>query len=66
MKIENPGFNYDEHGKKYSNYRQTDPRIERYVFDALGTAKTVLNVGAGADPMNHQIVMLLQLNPQVL
>lgn len=48
MEIENPSFNYDEHGKKYSSYRQTDPRIAQFVMDALGKAETVLNVGAGA------------------
>lgn len=48
MKIENPGFDYDQLGQKYSGYRQTDPRIAKYVHEALGTAKTVLNVGAGA------------------
>ncbi|MFD2043833.1 class I SAM-dependent methyltransferase [Ornithinibacillus salinisoli] len=59
MKIESPGFNYDEHGKKYSNYRQTDPRIEKYISEALGTAKTVLNVGAGAgsyEPTDRYVV----------
>lgn len=48
MEIKNPAFNYDEHGQKYSGYRRTDPRIAEYVHVALGSAKTVLNVGAGA------------------
>jgi SAM-dependent methyltransferase len=59
MKIESPGFNYDEHGEKYSNFRQTDPRIEKYVIEALGTAKTVLNVGAGSgsyEPVDRYVV----------
>jgi len=35
-------------GKTYSQYRQPDPRIAQRVWDALGDALTVLNVGAGA------------------
>ena len=48
MRIENPAFNYDKLGQKYSGHRQTDPRIAEYVNNALSNAKTVLNVGAGA------------------
>jgi SAM-dependent methyltransferase len=32
----------------YSTYRQADPRIERAIWDSLGNAATILNVGAGA------------------
>jgi SAM-dependent methyltransferase len=59
MKIENPAFNYDKLGQKYSGYRQTDPRIAAYVNKALGNAKTVLNVGAGAgsyEPTDRYVV----------
>lgn len=59
MKIENPAFDYDKLGQKYSGYRQTDPRIAEYVTAALGNAKTVLNVGAGAgsyEPAGKYIV----------
>lgn len=48
MKIEHPAFDYDRLGQTYSGYRQTDPGIAAYVNKALGHAKTVLNVGAGA------------------
>ncbi|WP_040983688.1 class I SAM-dependent methyltransferase [Oceanobacillus jeddahense] len=48
MEINDPSFNYDRYGQKYSGYRQTDQRIEAYVYEALGSAKTILNVGAGA------------------
>jgi len=48
MKIDNPAFDYDSHGQTYSGHRQTDPRIADYVHRALGSARTVLNVGAGA------------------
>jgi len=59
MKINNPAFNYDGSGCRYSNYRQTDPRIADYINEALGTAKTILNVGAGAgsyEPENHYVI----------
>ncbi|MCP5086055.1 MAG: class I SAM-dependent methyltransferase, partial [Rhodobacteraceae bacterium] len=38
---------YDTIGKTYSQHRQPDPRIAARINAALGTAKTVLNVGAG-------------------
>jgi SAM-dependent methyltransferase len=48
MKIDNPAFDYDRFGQKYSGQRRTDPRIAAYVKEALGDAQTILNVGAGA------------------
>lgn len=41
-------FDYDTRGSGYSSYRRTDPRIAALVHKALGNARTVLNVGAGA------------------
>jgi hypothetical protein len=35
-------------GKVYTGFRNPDPRIEVVLATALGTARTVLNVGAGA------------------
>ena len=48
IKIDNPAFNYDKYGNKYSAYRQTDERIAEYIYKQLEGAKTILNVGAGA------------------
>ncbi len=59
MKIENPAFNYDKLGHKYSGHRQTEPKIAEYVNRALGNAKTVLNVGAGSgsyEPTDRYVV----------
>jgi SAM-dependent methyltransferase len=39
---------YGRIGGSYSRYRRPDPRIARAVREALGDARTVLNVGAGA------------------
>jgi SAM-dependent methyltransferase len=38
---------YDAIGGAYAATRRTDPRIAAQVWDALGDARTVLNVGAG-------------------
>ena len=59
MRIENPSFNYDQHGQKYAQHRRTDPRISKYINNTLGTARTVLNVGAGSgsyEPDDRYIV----------
>jgi hypothetical protein len=46
-------------GGGYSDYRQPDPRIARVLADALGGARSVLNVGAGAgsyEPADAEVV----------
>jgi SAM-dependent methyltransferase len=48
MKIDHPAFDYDNKGQQYSGHRQTEPKIAGFIYRALGNAKTVLNVGAGA------------------
>jgi SAM-dependent methyltransferase len=40
--------NYGEIGVSYSYYRRPDPRIAKQVFEALGLARTIVNVGAGS------------------
>jgi SAM-dependent methyltransferase len=40
--------NYGVIGPGYGQYRRPDPRIAAFIHAALGDAKTVLNVGAGA------------------
>jgi SAM-dependent methyltransferase len=39
---------YEQHGRTYARHRRTDPRIAAQVHAALGGARTVVNVGAGA------------------
>jgi SAM-dependent methyltransferase len=39
---------YEQHGRTYARHRRADPRIAARIHAALGAAKTVLNVGAGA------------------
>jgi SAM-dependent methyltransferase len=39
---------YERHGRTYARHRRPDPRIAERIHAALGDARTVLNVGAGA------------------
>jgi SAM-dependent methyltransferase len=52
-------FDYDTRGRGYAVQRRTDPRIAAMVHSALGDARTVLNVGAGAgsyEPADRYVV----------
>jgi SAM-dependent methyltransferase len=49
---------YGAIGTNYAQYRQPDPRIAAQIERALGDARTVLNVGAGAgsyEPTSRQV-----------
>ena len=49
---------YDRIGLNYANLRKPDARIAQMIWRALGPAKTVLNVGAGAgsyEPVDRQV-----------
>ncbi len=49
---------YGEIGSSYSRYRRPDPRIGAVITEALGEARTVLNVGAGAgsyEPVGREV-----------
>jgi len=50
---------YDRIGTTYTSTRRPDPRIERAIHDALGDARSVINVGAGAggyEPADREVV----------
>ena len=52
-------FDYDARGRGYARIRRPDPRIEAQIHAALGDARTVLNVGAGAgsyEPADRHVV----------
>lgn len=52
---------YDTIGRSYADLRQPDPRIAALIDTALGSAQTVLNVGAGAgsyEPAGRQVTAL--------
>jgi SAM-dependent methyltransferase len=51
-------FDYERRGKGYAQRRRTDPRIAAMVHAALGDARAVVNVGAGAgsyEPMDREV-----------
>ncbi|MDT8913863.1 class I SAM-dependent methyltransferase [Amycolatopsis sp. PS_44_ISF1] len=51
-------FDYETHGAGYGGQRRPDPRIAALVHAALGDARTVLNVGAGAgsyEPADREV-----------
>jgi len=50
---------YDQIGKTYTSTRRPDPRIAAAILQALGNARTVVNVGAGAgayEPRDRSLV----------
>jgi SAM-dependent methyltransferase len=54
-------FDYDANGQGYARQRRTDPRIAALVHQALGSARTVLNVGAGAgsyEPIDRHVIAI--------
>jgi SAM-dependent methyltransferase len=56
-------FDYDTHGQGYAQQRRTDPRIAALVHKALGSSRTILNVGAGAGSYEPQDRYVLALEP---
>ncbi|HWC33699.1 MAG TPA: class I SAM-dependent methyltransferase [Mycobacteriales bacterium] len=51
-------YDYEAGGSGYAQVRRTDPRIAAHVHAALGDARTVINVGAGAgsyEPEDRQV-----------
>jgi len=52
---------YDTIGRQYAAHRRPDPHIEAQIHAALGDARTVLNVGAGAgsyEPTDRGVLAL--------
>lgn len=50
--------NYGSIGVGYAQYRQPDPRIAEHILNALGGARSILNVGAGAgsyEPSDREV-----------
>ena len=52
---------YDRIGRGYASTRREDPRLARQIDEALGHARTVVNVGAGAgsyEPRDRHVVAI--------
>jgi SAM-dependent methyltransferase len=49
---------YDRIGLSYSKVRRPDPRFEAVIWNALGSAKSILNIGAGSgsyEPVDREV-----------
>ena len=58
-----PRMDYDALGHGYAARRRADPRIEARVHAALGDARTVVNVGAGAGSYEPRDRWVLAVEP---
>jgi SAM-dependent methyltransferase len=58
-----PVVDYDEHGRTYTRHRRPDPRIAARIHAALGDARTVVNVGAGAGSYEPNDRWVLAVEP---
>lgn len=54
---------YDRIGRGYAGRRREDARVARAVHEALGTARSVVNVGAGAGAYEPRDVALVAVEP---
>src|SRR5580700_2583895 len=54
---------YERHGRTYARHRRPDPRIAARIDAALGDARTVLNVGAGAGSYEPRDRWVLAVEP---
>jgi SAM-dependent methyltransferase len=56
-------FDYETGGGGYATQRRTDPRIAAYVHAALGDARSVVNVGAGAGSYEPEDRLVAAVEP---
>ena len=61
----NPAFDYDKYGNNYSNIRQEEPKIAKYINKELTDCKTILNVGAGAGSYEPKEKYIIALEPSI-
>ena len=54
---------YEQHGRTYARFRRPDPRIAQRIERALGDARTVVNVGAGAGSYEPRDRRVLAIEP---
>jgi SAM-dependent methyltransferase len=54
---------YEQHGRTYAQFRREDPGIAARIHAALGDARTVLNVGAGAGSYEPHDRWVLAVEP---
>jgi hypothetical protein len=54
---------YDEIGRGYASTRQEDPQVRDSILRVLGSARTVVNVGAGAGSYEPRDRYVLAVEP---
>jgi SAM-dependent methyltransferase len=64
--VASAGELYDRIGHGYATGRRTEPRIAARIWDALGDARTVLNVGAGAGSYEPADRAVLAVEPSAV
>ena len=57
---------YDSIGHGYSQRRKQDPRIAERIVRALGSSKSVVNVGAGAGSYEPRDRKLVAVEPSMV
>ena len=56
---------YDQIGRGYTVTRRPDPRIARQIVDALGDARSILNVGAGTGSYEPDRISVIAVEPSI-
>lgn len=56
---------YDEIGRSYTKTRREDPRVAAAIHSCLGTATTIVNVGAGAGSYEPADRVIVAVDPSV-
>ena len=56
---------YDEIGIGYNHYRRPDPRLAAAIHQALGEARSVVNIGAGAGSYEPQDRAVIAVEPSL-
>lgn len=57
---------YDEIGRTYGSIREADPRFARRIREALGDARTVVNVGAGTGSYEPRDLEVTAVDPSAV
>src|SRR5215471_268330 len=57
---------YDLIGDRYATGRRADPRIAAAIWDALGAARSVLNVGAGSGSYEPRGPRVVAVEPSIV
>jgi SAM-dependent methyltransferase len=57
---------YDAIGTTYTTTRRTEPRIAAQIWDSLGSARTVVNVGAGSGSYEPPHLNVLAVEPSAV